>query len=259
MNLTPEERRKIYEEEKARLEEPETPSDASHPQHPAGQLATSTAEASAGFKSRLPWFRRPIPGPWLAIALAALVIAVFAVFKLTFIQGQDDLARSGSDAAEADKKLEDTLKDLHDKASKRDVEAKAKPHITSGISSSESTGDLIRQVNKDISYEKVKKNPDKYKGEVWAVTGKILEIDETDNYTVARVGTGEWGLDVVWVEADFTTDFVGKNRVYVVGYLQGSKTYESQAGWTITIPSLKASAILKPSDAARLIAAARKK
>lgn len=110
----------------------------------------------------------------------------------------------------------------------------------------------IRAVNKSITYEHLKKNADKFKGEAWSFTGKILEIQEMEGKTVARISTDSWGLKPVLVAAPFTTDFVEDNNVFVVGYLSGSYSYESQAGWNITIPSLMARAILKPADAAKL-------
>ena len=56
------------------------------------------------------------------------------------------------------------------------------------------------------------------------------------------------------VTANFTTEFVDKDEVYVAGYLTGNYSYTSEAGWNITIPSIDARAILKPSEAARILA-----
>lgn len=113
------------------------------------------------------------------------------------------------------------------------------------------------EIDPTITYDKLKKNPDRYAGSAWAFTGKVLEIYERGNTTIGRVGLGAWGTEPVWVEGAFTTDFVEDSRVYVIGHITGSKTYDSQAGWTITIPSLAADGMLKPGDAARLRVANR--
>jgi len=117
----------------------------------------------------------------------------------------------------------------------------------------------IKAADKSITYEHLKKNADKYNGQAWSFTGKILEIQELEGKTVARIGTGSWGSKPVLVTAPFTTDFVEDNNVFIVGYLTGSYSYESQAGWNITIPSLTARAILKPADAAKLKVSSNKK
>jgi hypothetical protein len=54
------------------------------------------------------------------------------------------------------------------------------------------------------------------------------------------------------VKANFATDFVEKDQVYVVGTLTGNYSYTSEAGWNITIPAIDAQAILKPNEAARI-------
>lgn len=121
--------------------------------------------------------------------------------------------------------------------------------------------DIIREckmINPDVTYAKLKKNAENYVGETWAFTGKILEIQEQGNYTVARVGMGSWGMDAVFVEGNFATDFVENDRVFVIGRVTHNKTYETVAGWTLTIPYVQAKAMLSPADGARLRKAAQK-
>ncbi len=103
-----------------------------------------------------------------------------------------------------------------------------------------------------ITYEHLKKNADKYAGKPWSFTGKILEIQESDGVTIARISQDNWGNKAIYVVAPVSTEFLEDNRVFVVGYLAGSYTYESQAGWTITIPAMAARAIIKPNEVAKL-------
>ncbi len=112
---------------------------------------------------------------------------------------------------------------------------------------------LAAEVNKSITYGHLKKNADKYYGEAWAFTGKVLEIYESGGRTGGRVGIGSYGLDAIWVEGAFATDFVEGDRVFVIGKLRGTKTYESQAGWTITIPQIEAIAMIKPGASGPIV------
>jgi hypothetical protein len=111
---------------------------------------------------------------------------------------------------------------------------------------------IINSVDKNITYEHLKKNADRYSGQAWAFTGKIFQIQEYGGQTIALVGLDAWGNKNMYVLANFTTEFVEKDQVYVVGYLIGSHSYKSVAGWDITIPAIEARAILKPSEAAKL-------
>jgi hypothetical protein len=110
----------------------------------------------------------------------------------------------------------------------------------------------IRQANKSITYEHLKKNADRYDGEPWAFTGRILQVQEAGGQTTALVSLDSWGSKTMYVRASFTTEFVEKDQVYVVGYLAGNYSYTSVAGWNLTVPALDARAILKPAEAARL-------
>jgi len=117
----------------------------------------------------------------------------------------------------------------------------------------------IAAVSKEITFEHLKKNSEKYAGKPWAVKGKILQIQEADGDTMARVALDDWGNKVVWVVGNFTTDFVENNQIYAVGYLAGDYSYESQAGWNISIPALVARAIIKPSELSKYSNQTKKK
>ena len=109
----------------------------------------------------------------------------------------------------------------------------------------------IAGIDKAITYAHLKKNAAKYAGEPWAFTGKILEITEKDGMTAARISIDDWAQNVLFVSGMLTTEFVEKDRVYVVGYLAGDYSYTSQANWKITIPSLAIRAVIKPKDVAK--------
>lgn len=111
---------------------------------------------------------------------------------------------------------------------------------------------ILAAAESKITYEQLKKNAERYDGEPWAFNGRVFQIQESGGQTGALVSLDAWGNKMMRVEANFTTDFVEKDQVYVVGYLGGNYSYTSIAGWNITIPLLEARAILKPSEAARL-------
>jgi hypothetical protein len=112
--------------------------------------------------------------------------------------------------------------------------------------------EIMLAVNKAITYEHLKKNADNYNGEPWAFTGTVMQIQESGAQTFALVSLDAWGNNLMAVRANFTTDFVEKNQVYVVGYLAGNYSYTSVAGWNMTVPLMEARAILKPSEATRI-------
>jgi hypothetical protein len=116
--------------------------------------------------------------------------------------------------------------------------------------------EMIRQdmlaVDKSITYEKLKKNADEYDSYPWAFMGKVFQIQESGGRTGALISLDAWGNKTMWVTANFTTEFVEKDQVYVVGYLAGNYSYTSVAGWNLTVPAIEARAILKPSEAARI-------
>jgi hypothetical protein len=122
-------------------------------------------------------------------------------------------------------------------------------HIAAGTVTDDEAKDLYALAlpnAKKITFAHLKKNANRYKGEPWGFTGRILEIGENDGQTVARIGIDSYGQNVMWVQAPFETDFVESNRVDVLGVLTGSYSYTSQAGWNISIPAIIAARIVKP-------------
>jgi hypothetical protein len=110
----------------------------------------------------------------------------------------------------------------------------------------------ILAVDKAITYEQLKKDASHYHGEPWAFSGQVVQIQEGEGRTTALVSLDSWGSKTMYVRANFTTQFVEKAQVYVVGYLAGNYSYTSVAGWNLTVPAIEARAILKPSEAARI-------
>lgn len=110
----------------------------------------------------------------------------------------------------------------------------------------------ILAADQTITYEQLTKNADRYQRKTWAFRGAIIQIQESGGQTSALVALDVLHDKIMKVQANFTTNFVEKDQVYVVGSLAGNYSYNSQANWNITVPLINASAIIKPSDAARL-------
>lgn len=105
---------------------------------------------------------------------------------------------------------------------------------------------------KRLSYALIKKNPDRFFGVPWNFTGKIVEISEAKGVTLCRLTLDYYQNDVVFVMAIGETDFVENDIVDVLGILNGTYSYTSQAGWNITIPSMIATGLLKRGELAKL-------
>lgn len=72
--------------------------------------------------------------------------------------------------------------------------------------------------------------------------GAVEEIhDLPSGGVVMRLRVGGYD-DVLWVESVMRPDddVVARSRVRACGYISGTHTYESQAGWNITLPSMLA-------------------
>ncbi len=102
-----------------------------------------------------------------------------------------------------------------------------------------------------IKYAHLKKNADRYKQIPWSFSGRIVEITETESGSFARVSLDAFGNNIIFVVAQFHTDFVEGDSVDVLGMLAGSYSYKSQAGWDIAIPSMLARSIQKRGTLAR--------
>lgn len=123
--------------------------------------------------------------------------------------------------------------------------------FTMDIETSYSLQDLIGEYNNEIPYKELEKNPDGYFDEKNMIKGEVLQIQEEDvdfaengysTQTVLRVNISDDPNEVIYVEYndDFGTEAVRGDQVTVYGTITGSVTYDSVAGYSITIPSMEA-------------------
>lgn len=98
------------------------------------------------------------------------------------------------------------------------------------------------------SYTDVARNPDSYKGQLMAFTGKVIQVIEGTTETNLRVATdGSYG-DVVFVGYD--PEIMGGTRVLeddtvtVYGTCVGLYTYESTLGASVSVPGLYADSVV---------------
>jgi len=101
-----------------------------------------------------------------------------------------------------------------------------------------------------VNFKELIKNPDSFNGKIVKFTGQVLQIQESDNYGVIRLAItknsyGWSSSDIIYVEYQNHTDAVADDIVTVYGQLTGTKTYKSQANYSITIPSMKACKVEK--------------
>lgn len=108
------------------------------------------------------------------------------------------------------------------------------------------------------TYAMLERNADAHVGELAVFTGRVAEIHDTENGSMLRVSTGPYGSDVLWVESCWAdAHLVTDSRVRIYGYLSGAHTYTTQAGWTMTIPSMLAVAAV-PTSLPEHVSAARR-
>lgn len=93
---------------------------------------------------------------------------------------------------------------------------------------------------KEIEFNQVNKNADKYKGEKFKATGQIIQIMEDDNGGQMRLALGDYSSDVVYVTYEGNNKFVEDDYVTVYGYYDGEYTYESTIGASVTLPKIDA-------------------
>jgi hypothetical protein len=101
---------------------------------------------------------------------------------------------------------------------------------------------------KQIRFAELDKNPDKYYGEFVKYQGQVLQIIEDSTSTEIRLAVTKdsYGYDyddIVYITYAGTTPFVRDDLITVYGTLNGSHTYESEAGHHITLPLIVAEII----------------
>lgn len=155
--------------------------------------------------------------------------------------------------AKSEKRVKD---EQESKQSEITDSSSASPHVPSlpeQTTDPKQLRELIVEINREVTYERVMKNPEKYYGEMWGIAGRVLQIQESGNTTVALISLDAFSSKVVHVFAGFTTEFVEGNQVYVLGQLDNKLySYTSQANYQLSVPNLTAYAIIKPSEAAKI-------
>ena len=99
------------------------------------------------------------------------------------------------------------------------------------------------------SYEKVLRDPYEYRGDKLSIYGKVLQKSEGWGSVVLRVGTGGYGYydKVFWVEystSDVSAKVIEDDYITVYGTCDGSHTYETVMGASVTIPAIDAEKII---------------
>jgi hypothetical protein len=95
-----------------------------------------------------------------------------------------------------------------------------------------------------VKWAQLDKNPDAYKGKRLVYRGQIFNISEDGGITtiqmnVTSAGYGFWS-DQVIVVYPAPTRFVKDDVIKVWGECTGAETYQSVAGWDITVPAMLA-------------------
>jgi hypothetical protein len=107
--------------------------------------------------------------------------------------------------------------------------------------------DEYRKYAEPLNYKQLEKNADKYAGKIVKGRGKIYQIDETaeggmtynsGGVYVTNKGYGFWDDNVRFGMVG-ETDFVSDDIVAFYGEVVGNYSYETQAGWNMTVPMIK--------------------
>ena len=134
------------------------------------------------------------------------------------------------------------------KATKENFKDQSKEVAFTRKLSAKEEAEAKRANAKTISFDKLNKNPDRYKGEYVKYKGEIVQIMEGDGITAIRLSITQtsygWSVsDIIYVAYVGYTDFVDEDVVTIYGEVGGSYTYTSQAGWDITLPLVVADSI----------------
>ena len=148
-------------------------------------------------------------------------------------------------AAEQKKKeeAEAKAKAEAEKKAKEEAEAKAKAEA-------EAKAKAEKKANaQTIDYARLKKNPDRYAGEYVKYTGEIVQILEGNGMTNIRLSVTKesYGYsfnDIVFIEYVGYTDFIDGDIITIYGEVYGNYTYESQAGYQISLPGILADEVI---------------
>ncbi|KYG90881.1 hypothetical protein A0U40_17585 [[Bacillus] sp. KCTC 13219] len=189
-----------------------------------------------------------------SIAIATAVIS-FIGFGVTLDEVDREKAAEINAAKKAEKAVAESIaKEEAEAKAKAKAEEKANKEAIKAAEEKAKAEDEAAAIAEKkanaqpIPYPQLKKNPDRHKGEYVKYVGKILQIMESDDITHIRLSVTEtdYGYDyddVIFVEYLGLTDFVDEDIVTVYGEIYGSYSYESQAGFKITLPGLLADTV----------------
>ncbi|MBP1934405.1 hypothetical protein [Ammoniphilus resinae] len=101
----------------------------------------------------------------------------------------------------------------------------------------------------NIPYKVLNKNPDSHKGQRVTYYGNVQQIMEEGDTTfmllnVTDQGYGIWD-DTIAVNFDGKIDVYEGDMIQIWGEVTGAFSYDSVAGWKITVPSVKAKYVSK--------------
>lgn len=98
----------------------------------------------------------------------------------------------------------------------------------------------------DISYAQLERNAETYRYRKAVFSGRVLEIRDLPGGSFVRLATRGYD-DIIWVEPlrPPSETIVADSRVRVYGYMFGTHSYRSQAGWEITLPQMAAVAVIE--------------
>lgn len=134
------------------------------------------------------------------------------------------------------------------KVSKEGYESTDQKHSVLRTMSKEEEVQDLKNSAITIDYKQLEKNKNRDVGKVAKFKGQIVQILEDGDYTVIRLSIAQasWGWDtnaILWVEYAGTTKFVQDDIITVYGRMMGEHSYESQAGWEVSVPSMLAEII----------------
>ncbi len=110
-----------------------------------------------------------------------------------------------------------------------------------------------KKIYKSMNYKAVMRQPNKYKGKDYKITGYVLQVQEDDTYqntlgiyTVLRIATkGKYDnvVYVVWWRSSGSSRILEDDKVTVCGTCQGIHTYTALFGNSISIPRIDADTV----------------
>lgn len=87
-----------------------------------------------------------------------------------------------------------------------------------------------------FNYETLNSNPSSLKGMKVNYIGIVLQVISGNGYASYRIDIGEG--NEIYVNTDKKNSFIENDKVELWGKVLGSYTYDSIAGWTITLPNI---------------------